>query len=109
MIVKKPIVTAETALAMCDYSRARRNDPTPEQIERACLFWHKRKDAPAPRSNCAEWVRELPHTNKERAALFDVLRELLDLPNNVVSLELRMAANKPTLVQCEILASQKEG
>lgn len=38
---RRVIVAAREALAMCDYSRARRTDPTPEQTERARARWRE--------------------------------------------------------------------
>jgi len=36
----KPIIRTREALAMCDYRRAKRTDPTPQQTETARRDWH---------------------------------------------------------------------
>jgi len=45
------LISATEALAMCDATRARRSDPTPEQSERARRNW---RAAPAPSRAAAE-------------------------------------------------------
>lgn len=39
----KPILRTREALALCDYRRAKRTDPTPQQTERARREWHLSK------------------------------------------------------------------